>query len=66
MRWTLPSKPDSQQVQNLQSALQVDTTIATLLLQRGIRTFEEAKTFFRPTLADLHDPYLMQDMQLLI
>ncbi len=66
MRWTLPSKPDSQQVQNLQSALQVDTTIATLLLQRGIRTFEEAKTFFRPTLADLHDPYLMQDMQLAV
>lgn len=66
MRWTLPSKPDIQQVQNLQNALQVDTTIATLLLQRGIRTFEEAKTFFRPTLADLHDPFLMQDMKLAV
>jgi single-stranded-DNA-specific exonuclease len=66
MRWTLPSKPDIQQVQNLQNALQVDATIATLLLQRGIHTFEEAKTFFRPTLSDLHDPFLMQDMELAV
>jgi single-stranded-DNA-specific exonuclease len=34
----------------------------TLLVQRGIETFEQAKTFFRPTLADLHNPYLMKDM----
>ena len=46
----------------LKEALQVDTAIATLLLQRGIETFEEAKTFFRPSLNDLYDPFLMKDM----
>lgn len=36
--------------------------IANLLVQRGIKTFNEAKAFFRPRMADLHDPYLMKDM----
>ena len=36
---------------------------ATLLLRRGITTFEEAKSFFRPSLDHLHDPFLMKDME---
>lgn len=62
MRWTLKSKPEKQKVLNLQDALKVDETIATLLLQRGIETYEQARAFFRPSLTDLHDPYLMKDM----
>ena len=62
MRWTIKSKPEKVKVQALQNALQVDETIATLLVQRGIETYEQAKTFFRPTLDDLHNPYLMKDM----
>ena len=62
MRWTIKSKPEKEKVQALQNALQVDETVATLLVQRGIETFEQAKTFFRPTLEDLHNPYLMKDM----
>ena len=62
MRWNPKSKPKPEKVQAIQSALQVDEIIATLLVQRGIETFEQAKTFFRPTLADLHNPYLMKDM----
>ncbi|MCL5127178.1 MULTISPECIES: single-stranded-DNA-specific exonuclease RecJ [unclassified Algibacter] len=62
MRWTLKEKPQVEETEALQKALQVDTTTATLLLQRGIKTFEEAKTFFRPSLTDLHDPFLMKDM----
>jgi single-stranded-DNA-specific exonuclease len=62
MRWNLKSKPEKEKVQALQNALQVDEIIATLLIQRGIETFEQAKTFFRPTLEDLHNPYLMKDM----
>ncbi len=62
MRWNIKSKPEKEKVQALQNALQVDETIATLLVQRGIATFEQAKTFFRPTLEDLHNPYLMKDM----
>jgi single-stranded-DNA-specific exonuclease len=62
MRWTIKSKPEKEKVQALQNALQVDEIIATLLVQRGIETYEQAKTFFRPTLEDLHNPYLMKDM----
>lgn len=62
MRWNLKSKPQKEKVQALQNALQVDEIVATLLVQRGIETFEQAKQFFRPSLEDLHDPYLMMDM----
>jgi single-stranded-DNA-specific exonuclease len=62
MRWNLKSKPEQEKLQALQNALQVDEIIATLLVQRGVETYEQAKTFFRPTLDDLHDPYLMKDM----
>jgi single-stranded-DNA-specific exonuclease len=62
MRWNLKSKPKKAKVQELQKALQVDEIVATLLVQRGIETYEQAKTFFRPSLEHLHDPYLMKDM----
>jgi len=62
MRWTLKPKPEATKVATLKEALQVDDIVATLLLQRGIETYEAAKTFFRPSLSDLHDPFLMKDM----
>lgn len=62
MRWTLKSKPEKEKVQKLQDELQVDALIATLLVQRGVETYEQAKAFFRPSLNDLHDPFLMKDM----
>lgn len=62
MRWTLKPKPESEKIQHLVEALQVSETIAALLLQRGIETYEQARKFFRPSLDDLHDPYLMKDM----
>ena len=62
MRWTLQSKPEKEKVQKLQNELNIDDIIATLLIQRGVETYEQAKTFFRPTLNDLHNPYLMKDM----
>lgn len=62
MRWTLKPKPDNQLVSELASQLQVDEVIATLLVQRGITSYEKARQFFRPSLNDLHDPYLMKDM----
>lgn len=62
MRWTLKPKPEAAMVSALASQLQVDEVIATLLVQRGINTYEQARQFFRPSLADLHDPYLMKDM----
>ena len=63
MRWTLKPIPNQETVQFLQHALQVEEPIAALLAQRGIETYEQAKDFFRPSLNDLHDPFLMKDMQ---
>jgi single-stranded-DNA-specific exonuclease len=42
--------------------LNIDKVLATLLFQRNVKTFEEARAFFRPALTDLHDPFLMKDM----
>ena len=62
MRWTIKPKPESNKLEALQNALQIDEVLATLLLQRGVETFQDAKAFFRPSLDDLHNPYLMKDM----
>ncbi|MFN3752581.1 single-stranded-DNA-specific exonuclease RecJ [Flavobacterium sp.] len=62
MRWTLKPKPSSEKVKALATELKVDELVATLLVQRGIETYEAARQFFRPSLEDLHDPYLMKDM----
>jgi len=62
MRWTLKPKPEPKKIADLASKLGVDKAISELLLQRGIENFEDAKTFFRPSWSDLHDPFLMKDM----
>lgn len=62
MRWTLKPKPDPQTVSQLATALSVEEPVARLLVQRGIDTYDKAKTFFRPSLDALHDPFLMKDM----
>ncbi|NBU80156.1 MAG: single-stranded-DNA-specific exonuclease RecJ [Flavobacteriaceae bacterium] len=62
MRWTLKPKPASEKVKALATELKVDELVATLLVQRGIKTFDQARQFFRPSLDDLYNPYLMKDM----
>ena len=62
MRWTIKPKPSEEIVTRLSKELGVNNMIARLLAQRGIETFEQAKQFFRPQLSDLHDPFLMKDM----
>ena len=61
-RWILNKAVDKQQVAGIVKALGIDENLATLLVQRGIVTFDEAKIFFRPSLNQLHDPFLMKDM----
>lgn len=46
----------------LQAALKINSTLCSVLVQRGIDTFETAKAYFRPQLSHLHDPWLMKDM----
>ena len=62
MRWTIKPRPEEHKIKHLQEVLGVDEVIAGLLVQRNIETYEQAKAFFRPSLEDLHDPYLMKDM----
>ncbi len=62
MRWTLKPKPEQEKVKKIAQELKVDEVIAGLLVQRGIETYDAAKKFFRPSLDDLHDPFLMKDM----
>ena len=61
-RWVFKEKGDEGAVQALASALNIDDYLSSLLVQRDIRTFDEAKTYFRPQFEDLHDPFLMKDM----
>jgi len=62
MRWIVKPEPDMDATTALASELGVDPLVASLLIQREIRTFEEARLFFRPSLEHLHDPFLMKDM----
>lgn len=61
--WNLKKQGDLNEIKHLSAALNVNMTIARLLVQRGIKTFNEAKSFFRPRLSDLLDPFLMKDME---
>jgi single-stranded-DNA-specific exonuclease len=61
-RWLLRPLPEAKAVDVLTASLGVNPTIATLLAQRGITNFDQAKTYFRPSLDALHDPFMMKDM----
>ena len=62
-QWLTHTHYSTEVVSELQQSLTVDETIAKLLALRGISTFDEAKTFFRPSLSTLHDPFLMKGME---
>ena len=66
MRWTLKKEPEKEKIDKLARELQVDSSIVKILCQRQIETFEEAKKFFRPNLKDIHDPFLLKDMDLAV
>jgi single-stranded-DNA-specific exonuclease len=61
-RWKI-LQADPARVRDLQASLGINEVLCRLLIQRGINTFDEAKTFFRPAIKDLHSPWLMKDME---
>ena len=61
-RWSLLPLPEEAETNRLCEELNVPRIVAILLLQRGIKTYDEARTFFRPVLEQLHNPFLMKDM----
>lgn len=65
-RWIINNSINQKVIGELQNSLNIDRIIATLLFQRNITDFNEAKKFFRPELTHLHDPFLMKDMNIAI
>ncbi len=61
-KWIVKEQGNPIVVRHLASELGIDQTLANLLVQRNVNTFDEAKSFFRPELFNLHDPFLMKDM----
>ena len=61
-QWIVKPVSDPEKAARLATELGIDRVLADLLVQRGVETFEEARSFFRPRLEDLHDPFLMKDM----
>jgi len=60
--WVIKSQGSDAEVLALSRSLGISGVLANLLVQRGIKTFDEARVFFRPELSHLHDPFLMKDM----
>lgn len=61
-RWVTQGQSDAQTVELLSKELNIDAVLAGMLERRNVKSFEDAKTFFRPDLRQLHDPFLMKDM----
>lgn len=61
-RWNPKPEPDKNVVEAISTAINLNKTLSGILVQRGIDTFESSKKFFRPQYADLHDPFIMKDM----
>lgn len=62
-RWLLKEIPAPAQIERLSKAINVNPYLSAILLQRGINDFESARKFFRPSLEQLHDPFLMKGME---
>ena len=65
-KWNIHQITDTDAVSKLQTTLSVDEVIARLLVLRGIKTYDDAKTFFRPNFEMLHDPFIMKGMSIAI
>lgn len=61
-RWVIKKQGDPETVKRLAAELNIPQSLANLLVQRNVNTFEDARAFFRPSLTKLHDPFLMKDM----
>ncbi len=61
-RWIYKPIPSTQRVEEISKSINLNSYLSAILIQRGITDFDLAKNFFRPTLQQLHDPLLMQDM----
>lgn len=65
-RWVEREVKNHTAIAELQESLKIDAILADLLVKRGINSYEDARNFFRPSLDQLHNPFLMKDMDLAI
>ena len=63
-RWIIKNTPENGKVEQLSKEINVNPVLSSVLIQRGIDTYKKAKFYFRPSLDSLHDPFLMEDMDL--
>ena len=61
-KWIYKQEPEERLVEELSKSINISPFLSKLLVQRGIESFDDAKEFFRPSLKELHDPFLMKDM----
>ncbi len=61
--WVIKERDSFEEMNQLSTSLQISTSLTNLLLNKGIKTFEEAKNYFRPSIQLLHDPFKMDDMK---
>ncbi|MBN1388133.1 MAG: single-stranded-DNA-specific exonuclease RecJ [Bacteroidales bacterium] len=64
--WIIKEQGDNVVVKQLMNSLDVPQPLANLMVQRGITSYDEANSFFRPVLENLHDPFLMKDMNIAV
>ena len=62
MNWILNNTNDNEAVDTLSKELKISPILSSMLVKRQIRTYDQAKDFFRPNYESLHDPFLMKDM----
>jgi single-stranded-DNA-specific exonuclease len=65
-RWVERELENLAAIAALQDSLKIDKVLVSLLVKRGITNYEDARSFFRPDLNELHDPFLMQDMAIAV
>ena len=65
-RWKIKERAKSDAVENLSKEININNTLANMLVNRGIFDFQNAKEFFRPDLDKLHNPFLMKDMHIAV
>lgn len=62
-RWIYKNTPAAEEIEALSKAININPYLSSILLQRGITNFDQAKSFFRPSLDHLHDPFQLKDME---
>ena len=65
-KWIVMEPADADKVSRLSTEVGIDKVLAELLVKRGVESFEQCRSFFRPQLSDLHDPFLMKDMDVAV